>query len=39
MEKLNAWNPVKNPIWIFPEGTPTPFGEIGEVKMGVFKAA
>ena len=38
MKKLNAWNPVKNPIWIFPEGTTTPFGEIGEFKMGVFKA-
>ena len=39
MQKLNAWNPVRDPIWIFPEGTTTPFGEIGEFKMGVFKAA
>jgi len=39
INQLNHWDAAKNPLWIFPEGTTSPFGELYPFKMGVFKAA
>ena len=36
---LNKWDAANNPLWIFPEGTTSSFGELDPFKMGVFKAA
>ena len=36
---MNNWDAVNKPLWIFPEGTTSPFGELYPFKMGVFKAA
>ena len=39
IQQLNQWDAAKDPLWIFPEGTTSSFGELGSFKMGVFKAA
>ncbi|MFL2941818.1 MAG: lysophospholipid acyltransferase family protein [Candidatus Poseidoniales archaeon] len=39
INQLNQWNAKKNPLWIFPEGTTSSYGELDPFKMGVFKAA
>ena len=39
INQLNQWNAEKEPLWIFPEGTTSSYGELDPFKMGVFKAA
>ncbi len=39
INQLNQWDAEKNPLWIFPEGTTSSYGELDPFKMGVFKAA
>ena len=39
INQLNQWNAEKDPLWIFPEGTTSSYGELDPFKMGVFKAA
>ena len=39
INQLNQWNAAKDPLWIFPEGTTSSYGNLDPFKMGVFKAA
>ena len=39
INQLNQWDAEKDPLWIFPEGTTSSYGELDPFKMGVFKAA
>ncbi len=39
INQLNQWDAERDPLWIFPEGTTSSYGELDPFKMGVFKAA
>ena len=39
IDQLNSWDAVNKPLWIFPEGTTSPYRDLYPFKMGVFKAA
>ena len=39
IQQLNQWDAVNDPLWIFPEGTTSTYGNLDPFKMGVFKAA
>ena len=39
INSLNNWDAIKYPLWIFPEGTTSKFGELDQFKMGIFKAS
>ena len=39
INQLNHWDAERDPLWIFPEGTTSSYGELDPFKMGVFKAA